>query len=122
MRLNRVWKLFLVVGLLSWCATPSSATPYASSVRNTSGNTWEFVLNEAADNVTVLRNGANPVNLGGLAAGRYTFDMSGFSTFDVKVAKNAPVAWTAISSSSNVATMFRVGNDVITNNNPSNGT
>ena len=55
--------------LLAVLANIASAVPYASGVRNTSGTTWEFILNEAADNVTVTRDGGNPLNLGGLAAG-----------------------------------------------------
>jgi hypothetical protein len=121
MRLNRFLMLMAVCGLVASSPTQSSATPYASSVRNTSGNTWEFVLNESADNVTVNRTGSTPVNLGALAAGRYTFDMTGASAFNINVAKNAPVGWTPISSSANLFTNFHIGNDVITNNNASNG-
>src|SRR5690349_21513961 len=73
------------------------AVPYASGVRNTTGSTYEFVLNEAASNVTVLRDGANLVNLGALTAGRYNFDMSGFSTWEVKVQQSTAVTpWTLI--------------------------
>src|SRR5438874_469607 len=119
MRLNRFAKLLAVCGLFA-CLTPASwATPYASEVRNTSGNTWEFVLNEAADNVSVLRNGANTVNLGALAPGRYTFDMTGFTTFDIKAQKSAPVAWTPISSGTNLFTNFEQPSDVIVNTIPS---
>src|SRR5262245_54780203 len=117
MRLNR-WANWLVVGLIALLPTRSWATPYASQVRNTTGNTWEFVLNEAADNVTVLRNGANAVNLGALTAGRYTFDMTGFSTFNVKVSKSAPVGWTAISDSANLFTNFEQPSDAIVNTIP----
>ena len=35
----------------------ASAVPYASGVRNTTGSTWEFVLNEASDNVKMNRTG-----------------------------------------------------------------
>ena len=38
------------------------------------------------------------MSLGALAAGRYSFDMTGFSTFKIAVSKNAAVAWTQISS------------------------
>src|SRR4051812_16752406 len=99
-RLIRQRYLLTVLGLVLCCPLRSWATPYASEVRNTTGNTWEFVLNEAADNVTVNRTGSTAVNLGALAAGRYTFDMTGASAFDIKVQKSAPVAWNAISSSS----------------------
>jgi len=118
MRLNRFVGLLAISGLVACLPTRSSATPYASEVRNTTGSTWEFVLNETADNVSVLRNGGNAVNLGTLAAGRYTFDMTGFSTFDIKVQKSAPVAWTPISSSTNLFTNFEQPSDVIVNTIP----
>jgi MYXO-CTERM domain-containing protein len=121
MRLKQFLSLLVLCGLAACFPIRSSATPYASSVRNTTGNTWEFVLNESADNVTVNRTGSSPVNLGALAAGRYTFDMTGATAFDIKVAKNAPVAWTPISSSSNLFTNFHIANGIVTNNNVSNG-
>jgi len=118
MRLNGFGKLLLVGGLFACFQMTSWATPYASGVRNTSGNTWEFVLNEAADNVTVLRNGANPVNFTAPAPGRYTFDMTGFSGFDINVNKNAPTAWTAISDAANPYTQFTQPDSVAVNKTP----
>jgi hypothetical protein len=95
------------------------AVPYASSVRNTSGNTWEFVLNESAENVTVLRNGGNAVDLGALAPGRHTFDMTGFSDWDIKVTQQTPVApWTEISNAANAFTWFEQGNGLAVNSDP----
>ena len=94
------------------------ATPYAANVRNTGGNLWEFVLNESADSITVKRNGANPVSFTAPAAGRYTFDMTGFSTFDIEVSKNAPLGWTAISDSANAYTNFTQPNSVAVNTKP----
>jgi hypothetical protein len=84
----------------------SWAVPYASGVHTTTANMREFVLNESADNVTVLRNGANPVNLGAVAAGRYSFDMTGFSTYSIEVTKSAPVGWTTISDINNAFTNY----------------
>ncbi len=92
-----------------WAAlatTQALAVPYASQVRNSTGSTWEFVLNEAADSITVNRNGANPVVIAAPAAGRHTFDMTGFSTFEIEVNKNAPQAWSAISSLTNPFTNY----------------
>jgi hypothetical protein len=89
-------------------AAPIWAVPYASGVRNTAGAAWEFVLNEAADNVTVLRNGGNAVNLGGLAAGRHAFDMTGFSTFSIEVSKSAAAGWTSISDPTNLFNNFTI--------------
>jgi hypothetical protein len=112
-----IWQgLFAVLTAIT-AASTLNATPYASNVFNTTGNTWSFVLNEGADNVTVLRNGGNAVNLGNLAAGRYTFDMTGFNSFDIKVQKSAPVAWTAISDAANKFTNFEQPRDVAVNTN-----
>jgi hypothetical protein len=108
----------VALGSLTLAASPVYAVPFASGVRNSSGTTWEFVTNEAADNVTVLRDGANPLNLGALPAGRHTFSMAGFNTFDIRVAKSAPVAWTPISSSANLFTNFERPNDVVVNKDP----
>lgn len=73
------------------------AVPYASQVRNSSGSTWEFVLNEPADTVTVLRDGGSAVTINSPMKGRHTFDMTGFTDFEIQVAKNAPEMWTDIS-------------------------
>ncbi len=118
MRRSQFCSLLAVFGLAA-IPTTLFATPYAANVRNTTGDTWEFVLNEAADDVTVLRDGANPVSLGTLAAGRHTFDMTGFSTFDIQVQKSAATGWTAISDSLNLFTNFEQPSDVIVNNIPS---
>jgi hypothetical protein len=100
-------------------ATRAPAVPYASGVRNTGGNTWEFVLNESADNLTVLRNGGNALNLGALPAGRHTFDMTGFSTFSIEASKSAPVGWTTISDPTNLFTNFTIPSGLAINTIPS---
>ncbi len=86
--------------------------------RNTAGSTWEFVLNQAADNVTVLRNGGNALNLGALAAGRHTFDLGAFSSFDIQVSKSAPADWTLISDPTNLFTNFNIPSGLAINTNP----
>jgi PEP-CTERM motif len=120
MRLDRLFAYLFALSFVSVFGAVASAVPYASSVRNTSGSSWEFVLNEAADAVTVLRNGANPVNLGALAAGRHTFDMTGFSTFDIQVQKSAPAGWTSITDPTNPFDDFTIPSGVIVNKSPSN--
>jgi hypothetical protein len=107
-----------VVVALGVATLSAYAVPYASGVRNTAGTTWEFITNEAADNVTVLRNGGNALNLGALPAGRHTFSMAGFNTFDIQVSKSAPVGWAAISNPANLWTNYERPNDVVINNNP----
>jgi len=118
MRLNRLIGLSVLFGVVACLPTRSSAVPYAANVRNTTGSTWEFVLNETADSVTVKRNGANPVNFVAPAPGRYTFDMTGFANFDIEVSKNAPAAWTVISDSANPYTQFTQPDSVAVNKLP----
>jgi len=86
-----------VTALASAVPSIALAVPYASGVHVTTGSTWEFVLNESAQSVTVLRDGANPVNFASATPGRYTFDMTGFTNWEVKVQQTTPVAaWTRI--------------------------
>jgi hypothetical protein len=84
------------------------------------GTTWEFVLNEAADSVTVLRDGGNAVNLGAIGAGRHTFSMSGFTTFDIQVQDSAAEGWTSISDPSNLFDDFNIPSGLAINTDPSN--
>jgi hypothetical protein len=112
------FRFVLVASAVAALAGNAFATPYAANVRNTGGTTWEFVLNEGADSITVKRNGANPVNFAAPAAGRYTFDMAGFSSFDIEVAKNAPVGWTPLNDATNAYTNFTQPNSVAVNTKP----
>jgi hypothetical protein len=108
----------LTLILIGTQAIATWAVPYASGVRNTGGSTWEFVLNESADNVTVTRDGGNALDLGGLAAGRHMFNMTGFTTFEIKVSKNAAAGWTEISQPSNLFTNFEQPVGLAVNTNP----
>jgi hypothetical protein len=96
MRRNRIVLLLAALGTI-WSATaPAWAVPYAANVRNLGSGDFQFVLNENASNVTVLRDG-NPFDMGALAPGRHTFSMSGFSSWEIKVTQDTPVApWTQI--------------------------
>ncbi|MCO6044807.1 PEP-CTERM sorting domain-containing protein [Aeoliella sp. ICT_H6.2] len=93
---RRVFSLAVLLTLSQAFAATSQAVPYASGIRNTSGSTYEFVLNESADSVVVKRDGGNEVDLGALAAGRHTFDLESFSDYNIEVIKRAPKAWTEI--------------------------
>jgi hypothetical protein len=96
------------------------AVPYASGIRNTAGSTWEFVLNQPASGVTVMRDGGSPLSLGALAAGRYTFDMTGHSTFDIKVSNTAATAWTWVNNTPTLWDDFERPTGMAVNSNPSN--
>jgi len=119
MRFDRFLRFSLSIGFAATLCSAAVAVPYASSVRNTTGATWEFVLNEPADNVTVLRNGGNPANLGSLSAGRHTFSMSGFSTFEIQVQDSAPEGWTSITDPSNTFDDFTLPTGVAVVQDPS---
>jgi hypothetical protein len=108
--------LVVVIGI----AGNAIAVPYASGIRNTSGSTWEFVLNQPASGVTVMRDGGSPLNLGALAAGRYTFDMSGHSTFDIKVSNTAATAWKWVNNSASLFDDFERPTGMAVNSNPTN--
>ena len=114
----RVARYVLAVTLTVTVVGSASAVPYASFVRNTGGASWEFVVNENADVVTVLRDGGNPVVLS-TSAGRKTFDMTGFNDFEIQVSKSAPEAWTTISDLTNKYTRFERPNGLVLNNDPS---
>ncbi len=90
--------LTAVAGTLT---TSTFAAPYASGVRNLGGSTYEFILNEGADNVVISRDGGNNLTLGSLGAGRHTFDLGGFSTFDIAVSNSAAAGFTAVDDSTN---------------------
>jgi hypothetical protein len=105
MRFDCFLRFSLSISFAATLCSAASAVPYASGVRNTGGTTWEFVLNEDADSVTVLRDGANPLNLA-TTKGRLTFDLGAFNTFDIQVAKSAPETWTLLSDPSNLHTSF----------------
>jgi hypothetical protein len=119
--MQRRWDVFAVLAIASSLAVHSTllAAPYASGVRDTGSNVWQFVLNAPADNVTVLRNGGNAENLGALAAGRHTFNMAGFNSFDIVVTDSAPAGWARISDPANRFTNFEQPTGLAINTDPS---
>ena len=78
-------------------STTAFAVPYASSVQNTGGNTWDFILNQGANQVTIMRDGGNAVVINNPAAGHHSFDMTGFSNFEIQVASSATAGWAQVS-------------------------
>jgi len=84
----------LVLACFAALAAPITAVavPYGSGVSQ-SDNTVSFVLNQNAASVEVLRDGANPV-YPGTTAGLLSFDMAGYSTFQIKVTGNEAPGWT----------------------------
>jgi hypothetical protein len=117
-RTGRWLKFLMAAGTILTAGPMARAVPYASGVHNTGGATWEFILNEAADNVTVLRDGGSALNLGARPAGRHTFDMTGFTAYDIEVSKSAPVGWTTISDVANPFTNYTIPSGLAINTDP----
>ncbi|HEX2476168.1 MAG TPA: PEP-CTERM sorting domain-containing protein [Lacipirellulaceae bacterium] len=120
MRFNRCFVAIGAFAIILATSTMSLAVPYASSVRNTTGTTWEFVLNESADSVTVLRDGGNPFNIATPVAGRHTFPMAGFSTFSIEVSKSTAEGWTSITDPNNTFDDFTLPTGLGVMTDPSN--
>ncbi|MEZ6190735.1 MAG: PEP-CTERM sorting domain-containing protein [Phycisphaerales bacterium] len=94
------------------------AVPYAAQVSQT-GNTVNYVLNEAATTVTITRDGGNQIVINGASAGAASFDMTGFSTYSIEVSNTAAAGWTESSVSLGNAMMaFERANGVAVNMNP----
>ncbi|MCA9238660.1 MAG: hypothetical protein KDA37_00600, partial [Planctomycetales bacterium] len=117
-RLRFACFLCLSLTLLAATGPELLAVPYASGVRNTAGQNWQFVLNEAADTVTISRDGGNEITLNAAAAGRYDFDMTGFTTFDIKVEKSSAAGWFELSSQSNAFTKYERPSGLAINTDP----
>ena len=69
--------------------------------------------------VTINRDGGNPIVLNSPLAGRYQFDLSGFTSFDIQASKNASPGLTAISDPTNLYTKFFRPSGLAVNTNPS---
>ncbi len=94
------------IAIGSLLATDTFAVPYASGIRNTTGTTYEFILNEASSNVMIDRNVGGALSLGALAAGRHTFDLGAAATYDLKVSGSSPAGYNTIDDSANLFTSF----------------
>ncbi len=92
------------------------AASYASGIRNTGGTNYEFILNEAASNVTVNLAGGGSTNLGALGAGRHTFTAPG--AFDIAVASSSTPGFTRIDDNANRFTHFERPGGLAVNSNP----
>lgn len=101
----------------------ANATPYASGVRVDAG-VVSFILNESADNVTVvLDGGASTQNLGARAAGTHTFNLGAATSFEIVVKKDGSPGYlhgalNQISSDSNILNRFTSQRGVAVNKNP----
>ncbi|NLX21530.1 MAG: PEP-CTERM sorting domain-containing protein [Phycisphaerae bacterium] len=94
------------------------AVPYASGLTQ-SGNTVGFVLNENATNVWVeLDGGAATQSLGALAKGSHSFDMTGYSSYQIKVLGTAAAGWTQYSNDGDNTSKYYSPKGVTVDRNP----
>ncbi len=106
--------LALAVTVLS--SFVARAVPYATEVVKT-GNTVTYILNQNAASVEVLRNGGNAL-YPGTNAGTYNFDMTGFTTFQIKVTGNDAPGWVKYVTDDANVTGFEYPFGVAVNKNP----
>lgn len=127
MRFQKIMCLALALAVTTGLASSAFAVTYPSFVNPTGvGNEIEFILNDAADNVTILRDGGNALDLGTLSAGRHTFDLASFSSWEIQVQRNVTAAstpntnWYEITSNhvENPWARYERGSDVLVNSNP----
>ena len=112
----------LLALVLSWPAAVQ-AVPYAAAVTR-SGDTVSFILNEDADNVTVVFDGgARTSDLGALPKGRHSFNLDGATSFQIVVRKVSGPGWLVgvtnqISDDNNRLVRFVNQRGVAVNKNP----
>jgi hypothetical protein len=111
----RLWST--AAALVATTAASAIAAPYASGIRTSGGNV-SFVLNEPADNVSVTGVGGAPLNLGALSAGRHSFPLGSFTSWEIKVGRNAPSGFTAVSQANNQWAKFERPGGLAINQNP----
>ncbi|HNW06858.1 MAG TPA: Calx-beta domain-containing protein [Verrucomicrobiota bacterium] len=110
----RGWLLALAALALSSLIV--HAVPYATEVVK-NGNTVSYILNQNAASVEVLRNGGNAL-YPGTNAGAYNFDMTGYTTFQIKVIGNDAPGWVQYVPDNKDVTGFEYPYGVSVNKNP----
>lgn len=115
--MNRFLLGFVAPALILGSVASVVGAPYASGIRLTGGN-YEFILNEAADNVVVSFDVGSDAVLGSLSAGRHSFPLGGASSVEVAVARNAAAGFSAVDDSANLWTSFDRPGGLQINTNP----
>jgi hypothetical protein len=83
----------LLVGVVFLAlASTAMAVPYASGISQ-SGSTVSFILNQDATSVQAILDGGATLDLS-TTAGEISFDMTGYSTYEIKVTSNEAAGWT----------------------------
>ena len=106
----------LVAALVLSLPSTARAVSYASGVTQ-SGSTVSFILNQNAFSVqAILDGGAHTLNLS-TTAGPLNFDMSGYSSYQIKVVSNEAPGWSQYVADQ-TSTSFYVPIGVSINKNP----
>ena len=99
-------------------ASVAMAVPYASGVSQ-SGMDVSFILNQQADVQIVFDGGAATLDLGNVAAGTHSFDMTGYSSWEIKCsAASLGAGFVQFSNDSNLNNSFYTPAGVAVNRNP----
>src|SRR6476646_6139210 len=118
--MSRIPKFLPVLLALVLAPVLATAHPYASGISNNAGNI-SFILNESADNVTVVFDGGgagNTNNLGALAKGVGSFALSGHTSYSIIVTKAGSGSISQTSSDANAFCQYFGPRGVAVNNNP----
>ncbi len=107
--------LVLALAAIALSSLVAQAVPYATEVVKT-GDTVTYILNQDAASVEVLRDGGNAL-YPGTTAGSYNFDMTGYTTFQIKVTGNDAPGW-AKYVTDQTSTSFEYPFGVAVNKNP----
>lgn len=103
--------------VLACLPAAAMAIGYASGVTQT-GNNVSFVLNQDSTNVEVVFDGgASSLPLGALTKGAHSFDMTGHTSYQIKVRTVTTPGWTMISTDDAATSAFYVPLGVSVNRN-----
>jgi autotransporter-associated beta strand protein len=97
-------------------ASKASAVPYASGVTKT-GDDVSFILNQDAQLVEVVLNPGGAKVYPGTTAGPKSFNMAGYTSYEIIVSNNVPKAWSPYVTDQ-TSTSFNFPNGVAINKNP----
>jgi len=114
--------LVLALAVTALSSFVARAVPYASGiVSNDATHQVSFILNQDAQSVVVLRDGGNAVSPG-TTKGQHSFDMTGYTTFQIIVSNNVAQGWTQFSSDSLTQSKYYSPRGVCVDTNPKRST
>ncbi|MBN1492140.1 MAG: PEP-CTERM sorting domain-containing protein [Phycisphaerae bacterium] len=109
-------RMLLTVLAVVALASTATAVPYASGV-STAGTDVTFILNQDADDVTLMLEGGGTQPLGAMTKGTHTVTVPTLGTHQIRVTHSDAVGWTQLHADSE-ATNFWLPCGVSVNKNP----